>query len=764
MTTYERRVKYENKFHTETTLPQGSRIKKKRIKKATKCKGEFLKMMTTKTNKYKDPNISIQERVEDLLKQMTIEEKIGQLNQQHIKEENMELSKERIRQGKVGSRILAGDSFGGADEQNEKDIETGNELQRIAIEESRLGIPIISGRDVIHGHRTVFPIPLGQAASWNDALVEEAASIAALESYSYGVHWTFAPMIDVSRDPRWGRIMEGSGEDPFLTSRMAQASTKGYQTKISACAKHFVAYGAAEGGRDYNTTECSDNTLRNVYLPPFKAAVEAGLDTVMSGFHELGGEPVSGSRYLLTDILKNEFGFDGFVISDWGSVPQLQSHGVAADRKESAYRAFDAGVDMDMATDCYLDYIQELVDEGKITMERLNDAVRRILAIKFRIGLFDHPYTDLSLSKKVLMTSEHLECSRKLAAESLVLLKNENKILPLPKTGKTIAVIGPLTELKRNLLGDWMLDGKEEHTPSILDGIKKVAPDTNILVSESLTDHAVMIARKADIVILSLGEHYANSGESSNLAELKLPVGQAELLNRIKQAGKPVVTVICAGRPLALTDICADTDGLLYAWFPGTQGGLAIAQALFGDENPSGKTPVTFPRVTGQVPIYYNHKRNPHHVDEYFGGCDRFSYQDQPGSPLFPFGYGLSYTKFEYGDVKVTLHEEDNTINTECTIKNVGAVAGTEIVQCYIQDVVSSSTRPVKELKGYKRIHLKPGESETVQFKLSEKELGCYTRNGKWVTETGEFKVWIGPDSLCTDFKTINYSTILPFT
>lgn len=713
-------------------------------------------------DKYKNSHLSVNERVEDLLSKMTIKEKIGQLNQVMAGESNKEEIRKLIKEGLVGSRILATSAFAGNEEQHTASIAEGNEAQRTAMEESRLGIPVINGRDVIHGHRTIFPIPLAQAAAWSPDLVEAAASVAAIEAAAEGVHWTFSPMLDISRDPRWGRIIESFGEDPYLCSVLAKAAVKGYQGndmsedgRIAACAKHYIGYGASEGGRDYDSIELSDNTIRNTYLPPFKAAVEAGAVTVMSAFHENNGEPITASRYLLTDVLKEELGFGGFVISDWDSVGQLIHQRVATDKKSAAEIAINAGVDMDMVSNCYIEHLEELVAKGKVNEERINDAARRILKIKFELGLFEKPYTDLA-AKKVMLHEKHLDTARRLAASSMVLLKNNNDVLPISKKDKKIAVIGPMAEATTAMMGSWVLDGNPKDVSTLVQGIKTVAPDAKIVTAaSSLTDEMILAARRADIIVVALGESNVRSGEANSVADIVLPPGQEELLEILSRFGKPVVAVICAGRPLALTKVSKYADAVLYAWHPGTQGGLAIADILFGDVNPSGRLPVTMLRHVGQIPLYYNRKSNGRPINEYYGEAHFINYQDMPGSPLYPFGYGLSYTTFKYEDIKLnkTIIGMNEEIEVTAVITNTGTRAGEEVVQCYVRDKVSSVTRPVKELKGFKRINLKPGQSESITFTLGYDELSFYGRDGKQIIEPGEFIVWIGSNCL-TDLKT----------
>lgn len=698
---------------------------------------------------YKDPSFSIPERVADLLARMTTAEKAAQLMQVFVTADNREAIIERIRRTGLGSRILADSNLAGNISQQMAEVDDLNALQRVAVTESRLGIPLLHGRDVIHGHRTIFPIPLGMAASWNPALVREAFAISAREAAGAGVHWTFAPMLDIARDPRWGRIIEGFGEDPYLVSQMAAAAVRGLQGEdtgeglasehILACAKHFVGYGAAEGGRDYDTTEISETTLHNVYLPPFKAAVEAGVGSVMSGFHELNGEPVSGSHYLLTEILKEAWGFSGFVVSDWGSVTDMMAHRVAANHREAAALAFNAGVDMEMVSDAFDRHLVELVDEGMVATERLDDACRRVLTAKFKSGLFERPYTISDNMSKIMFAPTHQAAARQMAAESIVLLQN-NGLLPLSPTGKTIAVIGPLAQERRALLGSWVSDGLTAETVTLVEAVQAVCPEANLLTaSGALSDEMLMQAAKADVVVLAVGESNLRTGENNNVASLALPVGREVLVQAAAGLGKPVVLVVFAGRPVLLSNLTRYVDAILYAWHPGSLGAMAVADILFGNVNPSGKLPVTFPRTEGQIPIYYNRKST---------GKPWGKYNDIPATPLFPFGYGLSYTTFAYSDVTVQAKEGGMVVTAVVT--NTGSCKGTEIVQCYVQDCVASITRPVRELKGFTRISLEPGQSQVVTFELDSEALSFYGRKRQHLLEPGEYMVWVGGDS-CAD-------------
>lgn len=700
---------------------------------------------------YKDAALPIPERVNDLLGQMTLEEKIAQLLQVYVPKEEREKVKDQIRRTGLGSRILAESSLAGNESVRMAELEDLNELQRIAVEESRLGIPLLHGRDVIHGHRTVFPIPLAMAATFDPDAVEEAFRTAAKEASAVGVHWSFAPMLDIAHDPRWGRIIEGFGEDPYLGSRMAEAAVTGFQgqpdgegyyarDRVLACAKHYVGYGAAEGGRDYNTTEISDHTLRNIYLPPFKAAVKAGAGSVMSAFNDLNGESASGSRYLLTDVLRGELGFEGFVISDWGSVNDLLHHRVAADQREAARIAFDAGVDMEMVSDCYVLHLAELIQAGEITLQQVDDSCRRILTAKFRLGLFEHPYVEVAAAKKNEIPAEYLAASRRTAARGMVLLKN-NGLLPFGKDIKRIAVIGPYAEQRRALLGSWVNDGLEGETGTLVEAVRTVRPQVEILTTPTgLYDEMLMVAGWADAVILAVGESNARNGENNHVASLHLPAGQEDLVRAVGKLGKPTALVVFSGRPLVLTDLTANADAILWAWHPGTAGALAAADVLFGEVNPGGKLPVSFPRATGQVPVHYNARSTGRNWDDY---------KDLPRAPLYPFGFGLSYTTFEITDLKLSVGrlKADEKVIVAVRVTNTGSRAGDEVVQCYIQDCVSRLTRPVRELKGFSRVSLQPGESRRVEFTLGAEELSYYGPGGKWVLEPGEFTVWVGSDS-----------------
>ena len=674
---------------------------------------------------------TIDQRVDALLARMTLEEKIGQLIQYPSDRKDVEAL---IAKGEVGSFLGL------------YSAEQSNKLQRVVMEQSRLKIPLLLGHDIIHGSRTIFPIPIGMAATWDPDSVERAARIGAREASAIGIRWTFSPMVDIARDPRWGRIAEGAGEDPYLGSVMAAAYVRGYQganlaapDSILACAKHYAAYGAAVAGRDYNTTDLSEATLREIYLPPFKAAVDAGAWTFMSAFNSLNGVPASVNRWLLTDILRDEWGFRGFVVSDWEAIVQAINHGVAASPKDAGLQAIVAGVDMDMVDASYL-MLAEAVRSGKLKESVIDEAARRILRAKFALGLFEHPYTDETRAKTMLLTPEHRRTARQVAQKSIVLLKNEKNVLPLSKSIGTLAVIGPLADSREDMLGSWAAHGKAEEAVSILTGIREaVSSQTKVLIGKD--EDAVAIAKQADAVVLVLGEKGEMSGEANSRAFLDLPGNQQQLLEAVAATGKPLVLVVMSGRPLAITWAAEHVPAILWTWFPGTEGGRAVADVLFGDVNPSAKLPVTIPRSVGQVPIYYNAlpTGRPAKPD------DRYTskYIDSPNEPLFPFGHGLSYTKFEYSDLRVSIAER---ITVSATVRNSGSRAGDEIVQLYVNDPVASTSRPVRELKGFQRIPLAPGESKRVEFTLTKDALRFWGRNG-WTFEPGTFRVWIGPSS-----------------
>jgi len=690
----------------------------------------------------------ISQKVDALLRKMTLEEKIGQMTQYSgFKEERAQW----VREGKIGSLL------------NVYGAERTNKIQKIAVEESRLGIPLIFGIDVIHGFRTIFPIPLAEACSWDPEMVQKEAAIAAKEARASGIHWTFGPMVDIARDPRWGRTAEGSGEDPYLGSATAAARVAGFQGKdlaaqnsILSCLKHYVAYGAAEAGRDYNTVDMSERRLREIYLPPFKAGVEAGALSVMSAFNSLNGIPTSANAFTLKTILRQEWPFKGFVVSDWDAIRELIVHGYAADEADAAQKALEAGVDMDMEGNIYSKVLAKLVKEGIVSEKFIDDSVSRILFVKFKLGLFETPYADPKQESGVILSPEHIAFARDMARKSIVLLKNENDLLPLSKNVKSIAVVGPLADNKRDLLGTWSCVGRAEDVITVLEEIKsKISSPSKIfyalgcsIASDETSGfaEAVSAAKKAEVVVAVVGESAAMSGEAASRTSLDLPGRQNDFLKKLQETGKPVVMILMGGRPLSISWAAENIQSIIEAWHPGIQGGNAVADVLFGDFNPSGRLSVTFPRTVGQVPIYYAHENTGRPADR-----NKFSskYIDASVSPLYPFGYGLSYAKFKYNNLSLSADkiaaDEKITVSTE--IENTGPYEGDEVVQLYIRDEVASVVRPVKELKGFTKVHLKPGERKKVAFALGPEELGFYNQQMKFVVEPGIFKVWLAWNS-----------------
>ena len=685
--------------------------------------------------------------INHLLGQMTLDEKIGQLNQPNTGET---VDPDILRQGKVGSIIKAAGALTGHGSTESAGAQEANYFQQITLE-SRLKIPLIIGRDVIHGCRTIFPIPLAQAAAFNPELSQEAASIAAQESTACGIKWTFAPMLDIARDPRWGRVAEGNGEDPYLGSVMATNLVKGFQggdpaqpNKLIACAKHFVGYGSAEGGRDYENGEISEPTLRNIYLPPFESAVKAGVGTVMSAFLDLNGTPATANHRLLTDVLRGEWGFDGFVVSDWSSVSELINHGVAENLAEAASIALQAGIDMDMCSGAFSEMLAADLEAGSVTIQEIDEAVRRILRIKHRAGLFDHPYTDPSRFARELLTNDSRSLARQFARECIVLLKNENNLLPLRDFQK-ILVAGNFVNAQGELFGTWSPDSRAEDAYPLKQALKEAAPKDVECWFADTTDQALGYVARADLIVLVLGEHPRRSGENSNLSDLCLSSDQVELVDKMVSLGKPAVLVIFAGRPLVITRQLTQVDALLYAWHPGIEGGAALGEILFGERSPSGRLPITFPRATGQVPIYYNHKNSgrPLTTDGWF----TTRYIDIPSTPLFPFGYGLSYTSFEYKNIQLSNQILKGQIAISAEITNTGKVAGNELVQLYVRDLVGSLTRPICELKGFQRVEVQPGETNRVTFSIDEEMLAFTRSDGTRGVEPGRYHAWIAPDS-----------------
>lgn len=708
------------------------------------------------------------QRVEELLAKMTLAEKIGQMVQKNDFDGKIpDDLRKALKEGRIGSML------------NEMVPEASLEIQRIALEESRLGIPLIMARDVIHGFRTIFPIPLAQAATWDPELARAAAGVAAEEAANAGFHWTFAPMMDITRDPRWGRIAEGFGEDPYLAGRFSEAVVKGFQgddlgapNTIAACAKHFVGYGAAEGGRDYNTAYIPENLLRDLYLPPFRAAVDAGVATVMTSFNEINGIPSTGNPFILRIILRDEWGFKGFVVSDWRSTEEMIPHGYAENMIDVAQKSVVAGVDMEMQSTAFSDHLEKLVKDGVVPEKYIDDAVRRILKIKFKLGLFDNPeYYKPALSQKP--SQEALELAKQAALKSVVLLKNKNSLLPISGNIKSVAVIGPLADDPYEILGTWNRDGNPDDTVTPLSAIREFlgadrvnyvkALDYSRDKNTSKFTEAEEAAKKSDAVLLFLGEEAILSGEAHSRAYLNLPGAQEALLERIAQTGKPTVLTVLAGRPLIIGESAAKVDAVMYAWHTGTMTGPALSDLIFGIESPSGKLPITFPKTEGQIPVYYAHKntgRPPEGkkltmiddipVRAYQSSLgDATRYLDIGYEPLYPFGFGLSYTTFEYADLKLekTRLQVGGVLNLSVEVKNTGAFSAEEVVQLYVRDLVGSRTRPVRELKGFKKINLKPGETKKVFFALDSNELGFHNQEMQYVVEPGKFKIQVGGDS-----------------
>ena len=708
------------------------------------------------TGVFRDASRPLAERVADLLSRMTREEKIGQLGQVRMSdyEKNRSAYLDGVRAGKWGSRILAETAWAGDGGASALKVEQLNEIQRVAVEESRLGIPILYGRDVIYGHRTVFPIPHSYAASFNPDLVQRALSAVAAEASSEGVHWTFSPMLDLVRDPRWGRVIESPGEDPYLSSRMAVAAVHGFQGEkiggdksLLACAKHFAGYGGAEGGRDYDTTEWTDNTLHNMILPPFRAAAKAGVASMMAGFNDLGGTPVSSSRTLMRDWLKGELDWNGFIVSDWGSIFDLIGHGVAGDERAATLRAFTAGIDMEMIAGFYERNIGALIDSGELPAAWLDDAVSRILLAKFRAGLFEHPCTDPSRAATTLRHPDHVALAVELATQSMVLLKNKNNSLPLAPTLKKFAVLGPYAEARREHLGSWCLDGRPNEVTSILDGLRTAAPEKEFITANAaFSDACIDVARQAECVILCVGESHLRNGENKSIAELALPPGQEQLIAALGGLGLSLIVVDCSGRYLPSPAAEAHAAAILHAGSLGTEAGTAIARVLLGQAYPSGKLPMTIPRSTGQIPLYYNRKT----VGKTVTFADRYrGYEDQLITPLYRFGHGLGYTTFTLTDQQLSAAtmSADGEVTLRVTITNTGPRLGAEIVQLYINDPVASTARPACELKGFQRVVLAPGASQVVSFKITAAELECYGARCRWEVEPGEFRLGLGFDS-----------------
>ncbi|MGI9376131.1 MAG: beta-glucosidase BglX [Tsuneonella suprasediminis] len=704
--------------------------------------------------------------IDNLIAQMTLQEKIGQLTLLTSDWEStgptMRASyKQDIAAGRVGAIF------------NAYTAKYTRELQQAAVEGTRLKIPLLFGYDVIHGHRTIFPISLGEAASWDMAAVEKSARVSAEEASAEGIHWTFSPMVDVSRDPRWGRISEGAGEDVYLGSKVAVARVHGYQgtdlaatDTVLATTKHYAAYGAAQAGRDYNTVDISERTLRDVYLPPFKATVDAGVATIMTSFNEYDGIPASGSKYLLTDVLRDQWGFDGFVVTDYTSINEMVPHGYSKDLAQAGEQAINAGVDMDMQGAVFMENLEKSVKEGRVSQATVDRAVRRVLEMKYRLGLFDDPYrySNEAREKATLYKPEFLEAARDVARKSMVLLKNENNALPLTASAKSIALIGPLGDSKTDMIGSWSAAGDRQTRPiTVLQGLKERAPKgTTVAYAKGAsyefadagkTDgfaEALALASKSDVIIAAMGEKWDMTGEAASRTSLDLPGNQQALLEQLVATGKPVILLLMSGRPNTVGWADQHVAAILEAWYPGTMAGKAVADVLFGDYNPSGKLPMTFPRTVGQVPLYYDQKNTGRPIELGEPGAKYVSrYLNTPNTPLYRFGYGLSYTSFSYSPVTLSAPSmaANGAITASATITNTGKRAGEEVVQLYVRDLVGSVTRPVQELKGFEKIMLKPGESRNVSFTLRPADLAFTRADMSHGWEPGEFQLWIAPSS-----------------
>lgn len=723
---------------------------------------------------------SIDTQIRALIKQMTLEEKVGQLTQYSnfgytgpFDDDASKRSSTRsrhLRQGYVGAFL------------NVRGAEQVRNLQRIAVEETRLGIPLLFGFDVIHGFHSTSPIPLAEVASWDMNAIRNSAAIAAAEATAAGINWTFAPMVDISRDPRWGRVMEGAGEDPFLASKIAKARVEGFQGKnlaenytMAACAKHFAAYGFVEGGREYNTSDIGTNTLYNVVLPPFKAAVEAGVKTIMSGFQLLNGVPVSASPFLQNEILKGQWNFEGFLVSDWATVKELEIHGYTSDEESSVTKALQAGLDMDMASGLYLKHLPKLVRKGVINEDLINESVSRVLKIKFELGLFEDPYKycdaqrEADVSRKPSFQKDLLNISEK----SAVLLKNRGSILPLKKKGVSIAVIGPLAHDKTSPLGNWRLAAKEDQAISLWEGLSEHPSDNKLTLASGIQllknspafsqptvvnasdtsgmAEAVRAARNADVVILAIGEHGMMSGEGRSRAHLHLPGLQSELLDAVHAVNENIILVLNTGRPLVLTDIEPKVKAILLAWHLGDQHGPALANLLYGDANPSGKLPMTFPRSLGQIPVYYNHYSTGRPSSANPRDVFHSHYNDGPNEPLYPFGFGLSYTDFTYSDLTVKLVPGNDTkVQITAKLTNTGSTSGREVAQLYVKTHYAEVVQPVRALKGFESVFLPAGETKKLTFTLSSAELGYYNAQGNWVCDPSTYTFYVGTDSRAT--------------
>ena len=747
----------------------------------------FLGCETKETLKKSNNENPYERKVDSILKLMTIEEKLGQLNLPV----SGDITTGQAQSSGIAKKIeegLVGGLF------NIKSVEKIREVQTIAVEKSRLKIPLIFGMDVIHGYETTFPIPLGLSSSWDLEMIEHTARVAANEATADGINWTFSPMVDISRDPRWGRISEGSGEDAYLGSEIARAMVKGYQGEdlthentMMACVKHFALYGAPEAGRDYNTVDMSRIRMYNEYLPPYKAAVDAGVGSVMASFNEIDGIPATGNHWLLTELLRDNWGFDGYVVTDYTGIYEMIAHGMG-DEYDVVLQAIKAGVDMDMAGDsqevsaAFIKTLKKSIDEGKVSMDVINTAVKRILTAKFKLGLFEDPYKycDINRSETEIFTTENRNFARKVAAESMVLMKNEDQLLPLKKEG-TIALVGPLANTAVNMAGTWSVATIQQNSNPLLEGLKTVIGDSAKILyakgsnldydlefekratmfgkeiprddrtDKQLLEEALAIAKQSDVIIAAIGESAEMSGECSSRTNLEIPQVQKDLLNALLATGKPVVLVLFTGRPLVLTEESQNVAAILNVWFPGSEAGLAISDVLFGDVNPSGKLTATFPRNVGQVPIFYNHKNTGRPLLHEDGRFEKFktNYLDVSNKPLYPFGFGLSYTTFDYSKIKISSKtiNTNGSIDVSVDVTNSGNYDGKEVVQLYIRDLVGSVTRPVKELKGFQKVEIKKGESKTVSFTITVEDLKFYNYNLDFVAEPGKFQVFVGTNS-----------------
>ncbi|MBP1663141.1 MAG: glycoside hydrolase family 3 domain protein [Bacteroidetes bacterium] len=746
-------------------------------------------VVSTKSTHFK-PNPLMDQFIDDLMSKMTLDEKLGQLNLPSAGDFTTGQAKssnigQKIKEGRVGGLF------------NIKGVDKIRETQRVAIEESRLKIPMLFGMDVIHGYESTFPIPLGLASSWDMDLIQQSARVAAQEATADGINWTFSPMVDISRDPRWGRMSEGSGEDPYLGSMIARAMISGYQgndlsanNTMLACVKHFALYGAPEGGRDYNTVDMSRITMYNVYFPPYKAAVEAGVGSVMASFNEVEGIPATANRWLQTEVLRNQWGFEGLNVSDYTGIKEMIAHGIGDLQTVSAL-ALHAGVDMDMVSEGFLTTLKKSLDEGKITHSEIDQAARRILEAKYRLGLFDDPYKycNAERAKKEIYSAKNRAIARNVASQSMVLLKNRNQLLPLSPKGK-IAVIGPLSDNPENMPGTWSVASKHADAVTLLKGLKEMYGKQVEFLSakganfdydtefenritmfgkkayrdernkEEILKEALDIANKVDVIIVALGEASESSGEASSMVNLELRQSQKDLLRELKKTGKPIVLVLFNGRAMVINEENEIADAILNVWFPGSEAGYAISDVLFGKVNPSAKLPVTFPRSVGQIPIYYNHKNTGRPLtDENVWEKFRTAYLDVSNTPLFPFGFGLSYTTFNYSNVNVSSKNLQGNVKltASVTVKNTGKYDGAEVVQLYIRDVFGMNTRPVKELKGFQKVMLKAGESKTVSFDITPEELKYYNNDLKYDWESGDFEIMIGTNSKDVNSVTINW-------